>query len=79
MVTIAELLAASLNIEEAQQANDLMMVKQSQISISHLKELINKNFIKHTIKDWYVIIDPRALPFIRASKVKSLRYMNKVA
>ena len=78
MVTIAELLASSLELEEVQDGSDLMMVKSSQIPISHLQELVDKNFIKQTAKDWYVVLDKRAVPFFR-SKKKSIGCVAKVA
>ena len=78
MVTIAELLASSLELAEVQDGSDLMMVKSSQIPLNHLQELMDKNFIKQTAKDWYVVLDKRALPFLKSEK-KSIGCVAKVA
>lgn len=79
MVTIAELLASSLKLEEVQEGSDLIMVKGSQILKSHLRKLVSNNFIKQTAKDWYVVIDPRAIPFLKASKTETISRVAKVA
>lgn len=63
MATIAELLASSLNaLKQVQQNDDFMIVKSGDLSRTHIKRLVNNNFLKPIIKGWYVITDPRALP-----------------
>lgn len=63
MATIAELLASSLNVlKQVQQNGDFMIVKSGDLSYTHIKRLVNNNFLKPIIKGWYVVTDPRALP-----------------
>ena len=63
MATIAELLASSLNVlKQVQQNGDFMIVKSGDLSYTHIKRLVNNNFLKPIIKGWYVVADPRALP-----------------
>jgi len=38
-----------------------MIIKSSEISASHLKRLVDNNFLKQIIKGWYVVTDPRTL------------------
>ena len=63
MATIAELLASSLNVlKQVQQNGDFTIVKSGDISPTHIKRLVNNNFLCPIIKGWYVITDPRAMP-----------------
>ncbi|MDD3039250.1 Fic family protein [Bacteroides sp.] len=63
MATIAELLASSLNVlKQVQQNGDFTIVKSGDISPTHIKRLVNNNFLRQIIKGWYVITDPRAMP-----------------
>lgn len=63
MATIAELLASSLNVlKQVQQNGDFTIVKSGDISPTHIKRLVNNNFLRPIIKGWYVITDPRAMP-----------------
>lgn len=63
MATLTELLGTSLEaLKKAQQEKDFMIIKSSDLSRSHLKRLIDKNFLKPIIKGWYVVTDPTALP-----------------
>ena len=62
MATIAELLASSLNVlKQVQQNGDFTIVKSGDISPTHIKRLVNNNFLRPIIKGWYVITDPRAM------------------
>ena len=63
MASLAELLASSLDaLRQVQKDKDYMIVKSSEISRSHLKRLVDNNFLKQIIKGWYVVTNPRALP-----------------
>ncbi len=63
MATIAELLASSLNVlKQVQQNGDFTIVKSGDISQTHIKRLVNNNFLRPIIKGWYVITDPKAIP-----------------
>lgn len=63
MATIAELLASSLDaLKQVQQKGDFMIIKNSDLSRTHIKRLVDNNFLKPIIKGWYVITDPRAMP-----------------
>lgn len=63
MASLAELLASSLGVlRQVQKETDFMIVKSSDISRSHLKRLVDNNFLKQIIKGWYIVIDPRTLP-----------------
>lgn len=63
MATIAELLASSLNeLKEIQKNEDFTIVKSGELSSTHIKRLVENNFLRPIIKGWYVITDPRAMP-----------------
>lgn len=63
MATIAELLASSLNaLKETQKNEGFTIVKSGELSPTHIKRLVNNNFLRPIIKGWYVITDPRAMP-----------------
>ncbi|MFV0398570.1 MAG: cell filamentation protein Fic, partial [Bacteroidales bacterium] len=63
MATIAELLASSLNeLKKTQKNEDFTIVKSGELSSTHIKRLVENNFLRPIIKGWYVITDPRAMP-----------------
>ncbi len=63
MATIAELLSSSLNaLKKVQQSEDFTIIKSSDMSRTHIKRLVDNNFLKPIIKGWYVVTDPRAMP-----------------
>lgn len=63
MATITELLASSLDVlKQVQQNGNFMIVKSGDLSYTHIRRLVNNNFLKPIIKGWYVVTDPRALP-----------------
>lgn len=63
MATIAELLSSSLNaLKQVQQSDDFTIIKSSDMSRTHIKRLVDNNFLKPIIKGWYVVTDPRAMP-----------------
>jgi len=63
MASLAELLASSLKaLKTVQKDKDFMILKSSDLSRSHLKRLVDNNFLKPIIKGWYVVTDPGTLP-----------------
>ncbi len=63
MATIAELLASSLDaLKQVQRGEDFMIIKNSDLSRTHIKRLVDNHFLKPIIKGWYVVTDPRAMP-----------------
>ena len=63
MATITELLASSLDaLKEVQKNGNFMIIKSSELSYTHIRRLVNNNFLKPIIKGWYVVTDPRTLP-----------------
>lgn len=63
MATTAELLASSLNVlKQVQQNGVFTIIKSGDLSPTHIKRLVNNNFLRPIIKGWYVITDPTAMP-----------------
>lgn len=61
MAKIQDLLASSLiKLQEIQDRDNSSVIRSSELSITHLKRLIDNRFLMPIIKGWYIISNPHA-------------------